>query len=96
MTSSQHLPLIEDTELVLEELFRHTPVGVVLTDLYGTVIDANDALCAMVGYARAEMVSRKFTDFSHPDDLADVQARTSDLREGRTGHSGSYARNSRR
>ncbi|HEX6099704.1 MAG TPA: PAS domain S-box protein [Thermoanaerobaculia bacterium] len=77
---------IEDTELVLEELFRHTPVGVVLTDMFGTVLDANAALCAMLGYDRTELIGCNFTDVSHPDDVADVLERTDDLRFGRTGN----------
>ena len=79
-------PSIEDTELVLEEVLRHTPVGVVLSDLHGTIIDVNDALCAMIGYDRAELIGNVLTRFSHPDDLCDIQQRTDDLREGRTGH----------
>jgi PAS domain S-box-containing protein len=77
---------IEDTELVLEELFRHTPVGVVLTDMFGTVLDVNAALCAMLGYDRTELIGRNFTDVSHPDDITDVLERTDDLRFGRTGN----------
>ncbi|MFL6245825.1 MAG: PAS domain S-box protein [Thermoanaerobaculia bacterium] len=86
MKSTSQLPVLEDTELVLEELFRHTPVGVVLSDLHGTIIDVNDALCAMVGYQRLELIGRTIRDISHPDDLADMEARTADLREGRSGH----------
>lgn len=86
MSHSSFLPPIEDTELVLEELFRHTPVGVVLSDLHGTIVEVNDALCAMVGYPRAELVGHKLTEISHPDDLADVLSRTADLREGRSGN----------
>jgi len=83
---SSPLPPIEDTELVLEELFRHTPVGVVLSDLHGTILDVNNALCAMLGYERAELVGHTMLEVSHPDDLADVRTRTADLREGRAGH----------
>ena len=86
MKSTTQLPPVEDTELVLEELFRHTPVGIVMTDMFGTVIDANAALCAMLGYERSELIGRAFTDVSHPDDLADVVQRTDNLRLGRTGN----------
>jgi PAS domain S-box-containing protein len=85
MGSSQ-FPPIEDTELVLEELFRHTPVGVVLSDMHGTIVDVNPALCAMMGYNRSELIGHEMTEISHPDDLADVLRRTSELREGRVGH----------
>ncbi|HEX2059755.1 MAG TPA: PAS domain S-box protein, partial [Thermoanaerobaculia bacterium] len=70
---------------VIDELFRHTPVGVVLCDLHGRILDVNDSLCAMVGYDRAELIGHELTEFIHPDDLADARARTIDLREGRTG-----------
>lgn len=86
MKGTSNLPPVENTEVVLEELFRHTPVGVVLSDLHGTILDVNDALCAMIGYARTDLLGRKFAELAHPDDLADVLSRTADLREGRTGH----------
>ena len=86
MKATPQSPTVEDTELVLEELFRHTPIGVVLTDMFGTVIDANAALCSMLGYERAELIGCNFTDISHPDDLPDVLERTADLRLGRTGN----------
>lgn len=86
MKGTSNLPPVENTEVVLEELFRHTPVGVVLSDLHGTILDVNNALCAMIGYARADLLGRRFAELAHPDDLADVLSRTADLREGRTGH----------
>ncbi|MEA2462667.1 MAG: hypothetical protein QOJ98_414 [Acidobacteriota bacterium] len=86
MKPSAPLPAIEDSELVLDELFRHTPVGVVLSDLHGTIIDVNPALCAMVGYEPSELIGHLITEISHPDDLPDVLLRTADLREGRSGH----------
>ncbi|MFP5247613.1 MAG: PAS domain S-box protein [Thermoanaerobaculia bacterium] len=76
---------LDDVDLVLEEIFRHTPVGVVLSDLHGTIIDVNHAMCAMVGYDRMELIGRTLTDVSHPGDLEDIRARTAGLREGRTG-----------
>jgi PAS domain S-box-containing protein len=86
MKSSAHLPPIEDTELVLEELFRHTPVGVVLSDLHGTILDVNDALCSMLGYHCAELIGRPISDLAHSEELADLLVRTADLRDGRAGN----------
>jgi PAS domain S-box-containing protein len=59
---------LEVSEQALEEVFRHTPVGVVLTDLHGTILDANVALCAMLGRRREEVVERPFAGFIHPDE----------------------------
>ncbi|HEY0371478.1 MAG TPA: PAS domain S-box protein [Thermoanaerobaculia bacterium] len=85
MKSGWQLPLAGDTDLVLEEVFRHTPVGVVLSDLHGTIIDVNNALCSMVGYARTELIGRGMMDLNHPEEVSDVRARTESLREGRGG-----------
>lgn len=85
MKPAPNPPALDDSERVLEEVFRHTPVGVVLSDLHGTIIDVNNALCRMFGYSRTELIGRTLVDISHPDDLNDIQNRTAALREGRTG-----------
>lgn len=71
--------------MLLDEVLRRAPVGVVLSDLYGTIVDVNHALCAMLGYQQTELLGRKLIDVYHPDDVADAQSRTADLREGRSG-----------
>ena len=64
-----HLPAALDvSEQALEEVFRHTPVGVVLTDLHGTILDANVAFCAMLGRERDDVVTRTVDVFIHPDE----------------------------
>ena len=84
MKGSSHLPPLEDSELVLEEIFRHTPIAVVLSDLHGTIVDVNVALCAMVGYRRADIIGRNLTEISHPDDLPEIHMRLASLRSGQT------------
>ncbi len=84
MKGSSHLTPPEDSELVLEEVFRHTPVGMVLSDLHGTIVNVNDALCAMLGYKRSDVIGRKLTEISHPDDLSDIRTRMAGLRRGQT------------
>jgi PAS domain S-box-containing protein len=75
---------VENTELVLEEVFRHTPVGMVLSDLHGRILDVNDSMCAIVGSNRAELLGRTLYDLCHPDDAATFRARAGVLREGGT------------
>jgi len=86
MKSNAQQPPVEDSELVLEEIFRHTPIGVVLSDLHGTILDVNESLCVMVGYQRAELVGEQIRTLVHPDEIPDMVRRTTDLREGRTGN----------
>ena len=85
MNSRSKLPVLEDTDLVLEQIFRHIPVGVLLTDLHGTIIDVNDALCRLFGFDRTDLIGRTIAEFAHPEDVGEVLGRIADLREGRAG-----------
>ncbi len=66
-----HLPAaLEANEQALEEVFRHTPVGVVLTDLHGRILDANVAFCSMIARDREQVIEQEFLSFVHPDEVA--------------------------
>jgi PAS domain S-box-containing protein len=76
-----HLPAALDvSEQALEEVFRHTPVGVVLTDLHGTILDANVAFCAMLARHRDDVVKQSFGAFVHPDEGEEAEASIARLR----------------
>ena len=76
------LPVAVDASVqALEEVFRHTPVGVVLTDLHGTILDANLAFCTMIGRARGELLGRAFTAFIHPEEIDHASGSMGRLRE---------------
>ena len=78
----RHLPAtLDGSEQALEEVFRHTPVGVVLTDLHGTILDANDAFCTMLGSDRDHVVGQAFVAFLHPDDVDNAIISLGQLRE---------------
>jgi PAS domain S-box-containing protein len=64
---------LDVSEQALEEVFRHTPVGVVLTDLHGTILDANVAFCAMLARRRDEVVEHPFGAFIHPEEREAAQ-----------------------
>jgi PAS domain S-box-containing protein len=72
---------LDINEQALEEVFRHTPVGVVLTDLHGAILDANLAFCAMLGRHRDDVVGQKFGAFVHPDEGEAAQRSMGRLRE---------------
>lgn len=76
-----HLPAAVDaSEQALEEVFRHTPVGVVLTDLHGTILDANFAFCSMLARDRDAVIGRDFFAFVHPEETATAQQAIGRLR----------------
>ena len=69
-----------------EERFRATfevaPVGLAHVDLDGRWIRVNDGLCAILGYAREELLGRTFADVTHPDDVAVDVALSAQLLDG--------------
>lgn len=72
-----------DHELILREVFRHTPVGVALLDLHGTIFETNTALAKLLDVDRTQLAGLEFetlVDDDHRRDLADL---LSWLREGR-------------
>jgi PAS domain S-box-containing protein len=76
-----HLPaVLNASEQALEEVFRHTPVGVLLTDLHGTVLDANLAFCSMLSRDREEVIGQEFGRFVHPDEALAAQQSITRLR----------------
>ena len=64
----------ENIQGVLEENIRaitnQLVVGVVLTDLSGHIVFANQCFCEIIGYAHEELIGRNWQDLTHPDDLA--------------------------
>ncbi len=51
--------------------FEQAPIGVALASPTGRWIKVNRALCKLVGYTEAELLTRSFQDITHPEDLAD-------------------------
>jgi len=60
-------------ELALSErryraFFEKTTVGAGQATLEGVLTEANSALCRITGYSRRELLGKKFTDLTHPED----------------------------
>jgi PAS domain S-box-containing protein len=70
---------------ILREMFRHTPIGVVITDLHGTILEANDAMCTMIGYPHDQVVGRPAQTYLHPDDVSGADGLLTRLRSADTG-----------
>ena len=55
----------EELRLTIE----NAPIPIATVELNGSVLNANPAFCAMLGYSEAEMRAMTFHDFTHPDDI---------------------------
>ncbi|HYH21936.1 MAG TPA: PAS domain S-box protein [Azospirillum sp.] len=49
-------------------LFTQAAIGIERIALDGRLLEVNERLCALLGYARDELVGRDFRDIVHPDD----------------------------
>jgi two-component system cell cycle sensor histidine kinase/response regulator CckA len=56
-------------DAAFREAFAHAAIGMTLTSLDGHYLRVNDALCRMMGYTEAELLSTTFQAITHPDDL---------------------------
>jgi PAS domain S-box-containing protein len=54
----------------LKAILENAPVGIVITNREGRLIESNMAHQRMCGYSAEELKGKKFTDYTHPDDVA--------------------------
>jgi len=60
---------LRESESRFRDTFENATVGMALEDGRGAIIDANHALCEMLGYTESELVGMAFPTFTHPDDV---------------------------
>ncbi|MFD9704390.1 putative bifunctional diguanylate cyclase/phosphodiesterase [Lentzea sp. NPDC059081] len=66
------------------EVFDSAALGIVITDLTGRCVEANDALAVIVGLeSGSDLDERDLRDFYRPDDLASLGASYRQVSEGR-------------
>jgi PAS domain S-box-containing protein len=64
-----------DSREQLRATIEQAAVGISRVGLDGAWLDANDALCSMLGYSAEELRGRRFSDVTHPDDVGkDIEA----------------------
>ena len=67
------------------QMFDPAPVGIVLADRDGRVVESNRALQALLGYSAAELAGVPYADLVHPADRPEAVAGAQELSEGERG-----------
>ena len=70
----------------LRATFNQAAVGIIVTDLNGRFLEANQRFCDILGYSFDELQELTFSQIIHPDDLAETQAQTRILLAGEIAH----------
>lgn len=60
---------LRSAEHQLRVTIERAPIGMALVSPEGRWLSVNDALCALVGYTREELIRSDFQTITHPDDL---------------------------
>ena len=60
---------LREAEARFRSSFRDAAIGMALAGTDGRWLQANRALCEIVGYSEAELLGMTFDDVTHPDDL---------------------------
>src|SRR5215204_175457 len=63
-------------------LFEQAAVGIEQLDLEGRIINANAAVCAILGYEREDLIGRSVAEITDPDDLPGEQTLLGQLLRG--------------
>jgi PAS domain S-box-containing protein len=61
---------LRESEERFRRAFQDAAVGVALFDGQARYLEVNDALCAMLGYGKEELLAMDWRQLTHPDDVA--------------------------
>lgn len=61
---------LRHSEQRFRSLFAAAAAGIALSNTDGQILQANPALCRMLGYTEAELLDQNFFELTHPDDRA--------------------------
>ena len=73
-----------ETEQQLRTTFHLASIGIAQIDKTGRFRRVNRFLCDLTGYSESELLQKRFSDITHPDDLAESEAQVEPLWQGET------------
>ena len=60
---------LRESEEQFRRLFDQSPIGATIVSLDYRILRANEKFCNLVGYTEQELLSMRFTDLTHPEDI---------------------------
>ncbi len=61
------------SERKVNDIIKHANIGIAMADPHGNIMDANPVFVNLLGYGKKELISKNFSDFTHPEDLEKEQ-----------------------
>ena len=83
---------LQESERRFRTLFDRSPTGVAVIDDAGLIVEANVALCDLLGRHQDELIGSAYDSFVHPEERSDVRQR----REAMRGHDDAVGAGQRR
>lgn len=74
---------LRESEEKFRTAFMNAAVGIALVSLEGVWLEVNPAMGSILGYSPQELLGKKVTDFTHPEDLEKRREFLNDLLGGR-------------
>ena len=73
---------LQASELRFKTAFEHSPTGLAISGPGGRYLAVSPALCEMLGFTEAELLSRDYFMLTHPEDRATGYDRARQLKDG--------------
>jgi two-component system cell cycle sensor histidine kinase/response regulator CckA len=77
------LAKLQEVERRFQTVFEAAPIGIAIANPQGYFVEVNDAFVNMLGYSRQEIGNITFVDLTHPDDRAETQRLSQEVRDGK-------------
>lgn len=78
---------LEKINAKYNDLFNSAPVGYLITNRSGTILEANNTVCSLLKINRSEFLDKKITSYIHPDDQDSMYFIIRKMEEEKTIHS---------
>lgn len=73
---------LRESEARFRNMLEHAPIGMAIAAPDGRFLQVNHALCAILGYEKAELETLNIREITHPEDLASTRANMQQLLAG--------------